>query len=463
MPLTILSSAAPAPPASAGGRDGHVGPSLHLNNSTPGGGGGGPTAATNSSNAQPVEFNHAINYVNKIKNRFSGQPEVYKQFLEILHTYQKDQKAIKEGNPPSGRYLTEAEVYAQVSRLFQQQEDLLSEFGQFLPEATNNDFGGGGGGGGSKVGKTKYGSNNATSIMGGTGGGLQPGGYKPALGGSGGQQQMAPLGKYGAVPGKRPPSGVSLPPPKKPKMGVLRDVSLAEAGKFGTLNEFAFFDKVRKALRSPEVYENFLRCLVLFNQEVISRQELVQITSTFLNKHPDLFKWFKEFVGYKDGASSSATSSGLMDSNMAPQSIHSGRERMSGESAMEIDYQTCKRLGASYCALPKDTRQVCRELNLPLADLGYPKEINLVRNFINRALSSRQKELLSAELADDKENVLSEIDRDCDLTEGKRLGKILLIADIELPDDKENVLSNVDRDCSLTESERKWLRKVQQV
>ena len=84
MPLTILSSAAPAPPASAGGRDGHVGgPSLHLNNSTPA---GGPAAASNS-NAQPVEFNHAINYVNKIKNRFSGQPEVYKQFLEILHTY----------------------------------------------------------------------------------------------------------------------------------------------------------------------------------------------------------------------------------------------------------------------------------------------------------------------------------------------------------------------------------------
>ena len=253
-----------------------------------------------------MEFNHAINYVNKIKNRFSGQPEVYKQFLEILHTYQKDQKAIKEGNPPSGRFLTEAEVYAQVSRLFQQQEDLLSEFGQFLPEATNNDFSGskvGGGGGG---GKTKYGGPNNASVMGtGGGGALQPaGGYKPTMGGGGvGGSGGGAIGKYGAVPGKRPPSGVSLPPPKKPKMGVLRDVSLAEAGKYGTLNEFAFFDKVRKALRSPEVYENFLRCLVLFNQEVISRQELVQITSNFLNKHPDLFKWFKEFVGYKDGAS----------------------------------------------------------------------------------------------------------------------------------------------------------------
>lgn len=39
-------------------------------------------------NNQPVEFNHAINYVNKIKNRFQGQPDIYKAFLEILHTYQ---------------------------------------------------------------------------------------------------------------------------------------------------------------------------------------------------------------------------------------------------------------------------------------------------------------------------------------------------------------------------------------
>ena len=87
---------------------------------------------------QPVEFNHAINYVNKIKNRFAGQPEVYKQFLEILHTYQKDQRAIKEGHQPTGRFLTEGEVFAQVAKLFQNQDDLLSEFSQFLPEATND-------------------------------------------------------------------------------------------------------------------------------------------------------------------------------------------------------------------------------------------------------------------------------------------------------------------------------------
>ena len=31
---------------------------------------------------------------------------------------------------------------------------------------------------------------------------------------------------------------------KRQKMTSLRDVSLAEAGKYGSLNEFAFFDKV---------------------------------------------------------------------------------------------------------------------------------------------------------------------------------------------------------------------------
>lgn len=36
----------------------------------------------------PVEFDSAISYVNKIKNRFLDHPEIYRAFLEILHTYQ---------------------------------------------------------------------------------------------------------------------------------------------------------------------------------------------------------------------------------------------------------------------------------------------------------------------------------------------------------------------------------------
>ena len=36
-------------------------------------------------------------------------------------------------------------------------------------------------------------------------------------------------------------------------MGTLKDVSLAEAGKWGTLNEYAFFDKVRYNSLSQEI------------------------------------------------------------------------------------------------------------------------------------------------------------------------------------------------------------------
>ena len=95
--------------------------------------------------SQPVEFNHAINYVNKIKNRFQGQPDVYKQFLEILHAYQKEQKSIKEGKQPDiwpdSKPLTESEVYLKVAKLFQNQDDLLQEFGQFLPESNSSSIG----------------------------------------------------------------------------------------------------------------------------------------------------------------------------------------------------------------------------------------------------------------------------------------------------------------------------------
>ena len=69
-------------------------PSAHGNTqfpSTTGPAGTNNPSSNSVTSSAPVEFNHAINYVNKIKNRFQGQPEVYKQFLEILHTYQKDQ------------------------------------------------------------------------------------------------------------------------------------------------------------------------------------------------------------------------------------------------------------------------------------------------------------------------------------------------------------------------------------
>lgn len=114
--------------------------------------------------------------------------------------------------------------------------------------------------------------------------------------------------------------------------------------------------QVRKALKSPEVYENFLRCLVLYNHEVVSRTELVGLANNFIGRFPDLMKWFKEFLGFKDGSSLShqlSSFDGVDSLSTQPaQNRHKERERMTSETGMDIDYSSCKRHGASYRGLP---------------------------------------------------------------------------------------------------------------
>ena len=69
---------------------------------------------------------------------------------------------------------------------------------------------------------------------------------KPVYGSS--QRQPPPVNKIGTSHLRRTaniPNAPSHLPMKKPKVNTLKDVSLAEATKYGTLNEFAFFDKVR--------------------------------------------------------------------------------------------------------------------------------------------------------------------------------------------------------------------------
>ncbi|XP_018324326.1 paired amphipathic helix protein Sin3b [Agrilus planipennis] len=311
---------------------------------------------------QPVEFNHAINYVNKIKNRFQGQPEKYKRFLEILHTYQKEQRTLKEssgggGNP--GKHLTEQEVYSQVAKLFENQSDLLAEFGQFLPDATSH---------ASPPPLTADHIPNAAK--------KQPpkqiyrGGenmiehrhhhgvsHKPGHV-TGQVKRSSPYPNLTHHPHHQHHPQRDVPPQKKHKISSssCRDVTIAEAAKYCTLNDYAFFDKVRKALRSQVVYDNFLRCLTLFNQEIVSKSELVQLVTPFLGKFPELLRWFREFLGQGEVEN--------IPYNMVR------TERPQGEHAVEIDLSTAKRLGASYCIVPPSQEsmkcsgrtQLCKEV-----------------------------------------------------------------------------------------------------
>ncbi|KAJ3048832.1 Transcriptional regulatory protein sin3 [Rhizophlyctis rosea] len=260
--------------------------SMHAHGQSQGGRGG--SAGDGSTRRAPVEFNHAINYVNKIKNRFSTEPETYKQFLEILQTYQKEQKPIHD-------------VYAQVQVLFKGAPDLLDEFKQFLPDNSNNQGQGGLG---------ALGRGGLLSGLGSLSNGDSFGGKRPGSAGSSGNQATATPG--GKKQHKRPLPGtaggmlgngvgssangssISLAQPPKKK------AKTAKADKPGNIEELEFFDKCKRLINNRTVYNEFLKVLNLFSQEIIEAKVLLDRIEPFLSKAPELFEWFKRFVKYEE-------------------------------------------------------------------------------------------------------------------------------------------------------------------
>ncbi|KAI1003503.1 Paired amphipathic helix protein [Podosphaera aphanis] len=286
----------------------------------------------------PVEFNHAISYVNKIKNRFQERPEIYKQFLEILQTYQRESKPIQD-------------VYAQVTFLFNTAPDLLEDFKQFLPESAAH----------AKAAAAKAieeARQNQTPLS-------QP--IRDA--------KMPPVGNF-AVPAsiskeskKRPRnSNVSVPqnpvlqesnvragssttnPNKKAKL--THKHNLADSTTVSptltpimpepipptvtvgaTTEELAFFDRVKKFINNKSQVNEFLKLCNLFSQDLIEKNVLVHKASAFIGNNPDLMNWFKDFVGY-DGADA------IIENTPA---VSSGR----------VSLSNCRALGPSYRLLPR--------------------------------------------------------------------------------------------------------------
>ncbi|KAI8646658.1 hypothetical protein BD408DRAFT_380343 [Parasitella parasitica] len=190
----------------------------------------------------PVEFNHAIAYVNKIKNRFSGQPDTYKKFLEILQTYQKDQKPI-------------GEVYIEVQALFDGSNELLEEFKQFLPEPQQRK---------KRSGHIpNFGISKRTKHH-----------HKPDL----------------QTSNVRADSSNSCENLSALNDDLSRPTFSAE--------EAEFFEKVKTYIGNKATYSAFLKVLNLFSQQIVDQNVLVSRVESFIGGNPDLFEWFKSLVGY---------------------------------------------------------------------------------------------------------------------------------------------------------------------
>ncbi|GAA5821484.1 hypothetical protein JCM11251_004645 [Rhodosporidiobolus azoricus] len=323
-----------------------------------------PQPASGGGQPQPqiMEFNHAINYVNKIKNRFAKDPETYKTFLEILQTYQKDQRPIQE-------------VYTQVTALFKDAPDLLDEFKAFLPDTSG------------EASIPPLGGARQAPKPGAPVAGQRPGvvggAAKPSVGlgvqqvpekkkraapgtsekakakrakmahqqaqaeqqqrvaaqqqlqqpqvplhhpqqalesppiGSGGRADV-PASPYGAAAaaGAHPSSAAAhisqptnphhpygAPPagfPGAPRMQSAYDTYLTSHRNPPLVQpeEFGFFDRVKKHIDDRDTYTEFLKLLNLFTQEVIDVRTLLSKSLLFIGGDDLLVAQFKELVGW---------------------------------------------------------------------------------------------------------------------------------------------------------------------
>ncbi|KAL0079587.1 hypothetical protein F4703DRAFT_1741573 [Phycomyces blakesleeanus] len=191
---------------------------------------GDQSSHNNGAKRPPIEFNHAINYVNKIKNRFASDPDTYKQFLEILQMYQKDEKAIQD-------------VYSQVQYLFNGSPDLLHEFKLFLPDTKR-----------SKLFNMRD-SDQEVSRQGSQG------------------PDMIDRYEY---------AGSS--DPNRPSVSSEDEV---------------LFEKIRKHIGNKPSYEEFLKTLNLYSQQIVDMNTLIDQVQVFLGNNKKLFDAFKSMVGYE--------------------------------------------------------------------------------------------------------------------------------------------------------------------
>lgn len=129
------------------------------------------------------------------------------------------------------------------------------------------------------------------------------------------------------------PSAPELPPvsptlvPSLPRPLPPSDASI------NCTDEFAFFDRAKKHLANKQTYNEFLKIINLFTQDMIDKNLLVHKAFSFLGSNPELMSWFKEYISY-DGRDE------IVDNK--PKAASS-----------KVVLSNCRGLGPSYRLVPK--------------------------------------------------------------------------------------------------------------
>lgn len=288
---------------------------------------GNTTNVMPQSTAKPppqLQQQHAISYVTTIRNRFANEPETYRSFLKILHTYQ-EHKGIKD-------------VLEQVSSLFADHPDLLMEFTYFLPDAVQEQ---------AKerlhraVREAEVRRRMQLAQMQGHGAGKrarenkQPGvanDDKLKLNINGQPRKQARRRK------DEQEESVGRPVVAAPRKEVDRSAGYIDRH-LSITAERRFFDQVKDVLTGVSIksWEEFVKALDLFSSDAISKKDLISLVKDIFGAtNTDLFDDFKRLL----------VSRAEYESN--------GKDLWFATPLSEIDFSQCRKCTPSYRALPKD-------------------------------------------------------------------------------------------------------------
>ncbi|CAL1297521.1 unnamed protein product [Larinioides sclopetarius] len=240
-----------------------------------------------------VDDKYAKLFLGKVKERFVDDPQVFERFLELLDSV-RNTSGGAQNNIESG-------IFQEVGALFQDHEDLIEEFKTFVPHASHE------------------------------------------------SQDDDAMDASEKEPKSSDDSFCQSDVIDVSKISEVNDPSMAPVYKYGSYEEHLFFDKIREAFWHREVYDNFMRVLMLFNENVITRSELLKLATSFLGKFPDLLRQFKDILGFNESGDNIET--------IPMKIITLESQRNNPEIGADIDYSAGGRNGASYRALPPEFEQ----------------------------------------------------------------------------------------------------------
>lgn len=296
-----------------------------------------------------------------VQNRFAQQPEIYKQFLEILQTYQRESKPIQD-------------VYSQVTQLFISAPDLLEDFKQFLPESAAQAKAQAAARG-QQVAEAEM-MNRHDSSYAATLPQTQtprPAAKMPPMGqfdppstskenkkrkapGTGPALTQAqsvqdsrvrvpdvqPVNKRQKLDGKPKPTEAPTSPAVNPSLVPALPEPLPPAPTANTTQEeIQFFDRVKKQIANRASYTEFLKLMNLFTQDIIDKYTLCDRVQSFIGSNPDLMSFFRGMLGVEEHDE-------VVEARMRPDT---GR----------VNLAHCRAYGPSYRHLPKrDQTKTCK-------------------------------------------------------------------------------------------------------